>query len=409
MIRRAAHLIDNILWAVTACSAAYVAFFAAADRIARRRKSTGKTNNATRDDNAGGAGNECKTADGTDSKRRFLVIFPAYSEDKVITSSVERFLRQDYPAALYDVTVVSDHQQRETDEALRRLGVTVLTPSFKRSTKAAALQYAVRCGGHDYDYVVVLDADNVTEASFLTALDTMCGEGHKVVQCHRQAKNRDTDVSALDGVSEEINNTLFRSAHNAVGLSASLIGSGMCIDYDWFAAHVGMLTTAGEDRELEALLLADNIYIKYAEDIPVYDEKVSDADNFARQRGRWLAAQLHSLVTMLPHIPHAIRTRNVNYIDKTIQQALVPRSMLVVAVTTLTALSSVAAPGRARKWQGLLAVLLAALSLAVPSRLRTRSLAAKGLTALKLTGRMFKAASHATVDNGEFTHTRHDK
>ena len=89
-------------------------------------------------------------------------------------------------------------------------------------------------------------------------------------------------------ISEEINNTIFRKAHNAIGMSSALIGSGMCFDFAWFKENVSKLSTAVEDRELEALLMRQGIFIKYEEDIDVLDEKVSNKDNFQRQRLRWM-------------------------------------------------------------------------------------------------------------------------
>lgn len=36
-------------------------------------------------------------------QRRFLVLFPAYKEDRVIVSTIRSFLKQEYPKEMYDV------------------------------------------------------------------------------------------------------------------------------------------------------------------------------------------------------------------------------------------------------------------------------------------------------------------
>ena len=41
----------------------------------------------------------------------------------------------------------------------------------------------------------------------------------------------------------------------------------MALDNDWFRYNVKALQTAGEDKELEMLLLKDRIYIEYLEDL----------------------------------------------------------------------------------------------------------------------------------------------
>ena len=46
--------------------------------------------------------------------RRFVILFPAYKEDRVIISSVRSFLQQDYPQELFDIIVISDQMQDTT-------------------------------------------------------------------------------------------------------------------------------------------------------------------------------------------------------------------------------------------------------------------------------------------------------
>ena len=236
---------------------------------------------------------------------RFLILFPAYNEDRVIVNAVEQFLLQDYPKTHYTVVVISDHMQPKTNEDLGKMPIKLLTPTFEKSSKARALQYAMNHVEGDFDNVVVLDADNVVRTDFLSQLNILCTV-YDAIQCHRCAKNANNDVAVLDGASEEINNTLFRKAHNRLGLSSALIGSGMCFNYNLFKQNVFQLKTAGEDREMEALLLKQGIFIKYAPDIHVFDEKVSSQDNFQRQRMRWMTAQIQSLLNQLPQIPQAI-------------------------------------------------------------------------------------------------------
>lgn len=155
----------------------------------------------------------------------------------------------------------------------------VTNANIRKSSKAKAMQYAIDEIPETFDNVVVLDADNVVRPEFLSQLNVLCSV-YDAIQCHRCAKNANNDVAVLDGASEEINNTIFRKAHNRLGLSSALIGSGMCFNYELFRKNVFQLSTAGEDREMEALLLHQEIFIKYAPEIHVFDEKVSNQDNF---------------------------------------------------------------------------------------------------------------------------------
>lgn len=381
------HILDLLLWAFMTISVAYITFYALVSLFSRKG---------------------IKTVDVPESpESTFLVLFPAYSEDRVIVGSVKKFLLQNYPQDKYHVAVISDHQQESTERLLSDLPVTLLRPVFEKSSKAKALQYAISEVSGQYDYVVVLDADNIVETDFLHRLNILLKEGYKAVQCHRCAKNSDSSVSVLDGVSEEINNTLFRKAHNLIGLSSALIGSGMCFDYSWFSSHVTKLTTAGEDRELEVFLLREGIYIKYADDILVFDEKVSSADNFQRQRQRWMSAQVNCFLSMLRHLPEAVIRLNINYMDKTIQQMLIPRSMLLLGLLFMSFLISIIAPCWSLKWWSLLLLTCLSLFLAIPVRLRTKSVFSKVGTLLRLSIKMARNVRHIDHKNEDFIHTDH--
>ena len=415
----AIHTIDMVLWIIMACSVAYVAFFALVSLFPSR---TSKHQ---------------PSAISPQPSSSFLILFPAYKEDSVIVHSVRQFLEQSYPKDLYEVVVISDHMQDETNELLRQLPITLLTPQFEKSSKAKAMQYAIKeingqssivngqwskVNGQSsmdngqwstvngqFDYVVILDADNVVLPAFLEQVNVSCQQGYQAIQCHRCAKNCDNDVAVLDGVSEEINNTIFRKAHNTIGLSSALIGSGMCFTFEWFKQHVDLLNSAVEDRELESLLLQEKEFIKFEEDIHVFDEKVSNQDNFERQRLRWLNGQLQTLLIMLPNIPRAIATGNINYIDKTIQQALIPRSILLVLIPLFSLIMLCVAPVWSLKWWILFLVLCLSLFIAIPPQMRNSAVFGKLSSFPTLAIKMLKNLFHLNKNNKEFLHTSHDK
>ena len=85
---------------------------------------------------------------------------------------------------------------------------------------------------------------------------------------------------------EEVNNSIFRRGHVRLGLSSALIGSGMVFNYQWFHDNVKYLSTAGEDKELEVLLLKQRIFIEFLDEVYVYDEKTQEEKGFYTQRRR---------------------------------------------------------------------------------------------------------------------------
>lgn len=417
------HIVDWLLWTVLAASTIYILVFALASCLPRRKASPAPS------DIGGNGASVIPPSEG--QRQSFLILFPAYKEDSVIVSSVRSALEQDYPKELFHVAVISDNMQPETNEQLSQLPITVLQPDFEKSSKAKALQYAVSYFSPHTSHpspltphptkVVILDADNMVEPDFLSRLDAVCRQGHRAIQCHRTAKNSDNGIAALDGVSEEINNSLFRRGHSRLGLSAGLIGSGMCFDYELFAEDVMQLSSAVEDRELEGLLARQGVHIHYAEDIMVYDEKVSSSDNFQRQRLRWMSGQVQTLMLMLPYVPKAIVRGNVNYVDKTFQQALVPRSLLLlftpplaIIVTIFAVLSShtshlstLASHLSPLRWWLLFAAQCLAIFIAIPARLRMRALG-HALLFPRMAWLMAKNLLHMSLKNKDFLHTTHN-
>ena len=384
------HITEWMLWIFMAPSVLYVAFYALVSLFPSR---TAKHQPSTL----------------SHQPSSFLILFPAYKEDSVIVHSVRQCLEQTYPKDFYHIGVISDHMQDETNELLRQLPITVYTPQFEKSSKAKALHYAVEHTNQSYDYLIILDADNVVLPDFLEQVNASCQQGYRAIQCHRCAKNSDNDVAVLDGVSEEINNTLFRKAHNMIGISSALIGSGMCFEFEWFKNHVGLFETAVEDREMEIQLMKEHIFIKYEEHIPVYDEKVSNSENFQRQRLRWMTGQIQSLLMMLPYLPTAIKTGNIHYIDKTMQQALIPRSMLLVVSCFFAFIITIISAHWSIKWWGLFVIISLSIYIAIPKRMRTKALFSNIFSTIKLVGLMLGNLVKMDIKNKDFLHTTHGK
>jgi cellulose synthase/poly-beta-1,6-N-acetylglucosamine synthase-like glycosyltransferase len=310
--------------------------------------------------------------------KRILVIIPAYREDKVIFDSVNSITKQNYPSDCFKVIVVSDGMRPETDKQLLSAHVEVLTLSFPSGSKANALISAVTLvKGQEYDIAAVLDADNVVPEGFLSDINDAFYSGARAVQAHRRAKNLNTDIAVLDAISEEINNSVFRKGHVNMGLSSALIGSGMAFEFQWFCEHIPLLATAGEDKEMEMMLLKERIHISYIDYSYVYDEKTQKAEVFYKQRRRWIAAQFWSLKTGIKELPSAISSFNIDYIDKIFQWFLLPRILLLGIIGLMSVTVSFVSFQTSVKWWILLIAILGSLLISVPRSLwNAKSLAA---------------------------------
>lgn len=305
-------------------------------------------------------------------QNRFIIIIPSYKQDEAVKQTVSSVLGQGYSQRLFDVVVISDHEKEMTNMLLAQQPITLLTPNFEQSSKAKSMQYAILNLPQFkiYDAVVVLDAGNVIEPEFLEQLnDAYETAGTKAIQCRRISKNRDTSVARLDTIFEEINNAIFRRGHTVLGLSAALNGSGMAYDFEWFKQHIMKVRTAGEDKELEAMLMMEDIYVDYFDHIHVYDEKTRTQRDFNQQRERWAATQFHALLTNLKYLPYAVVNRRYDHLDKIVQWMLVPRVILMGIILVMSIVLPFIYFSLSIKWWTAGAVVLLAFSIATPDYL----------------------------------------
>ena len=129
----------------------------------------------------------------------------------MIVSTIRNFLEQEYPKEMYDVLVISDQMQPDTNAALQTLPICLQVADYTNSSKAKALTLAMNVTANEsYDVVVIMDADNVTTPNFLAEINRAFESGLHAVQAHRTGKNMNTDIAVLDAISEEINNGFFR-------------------------------------------------------------------------------------------------------------------------------------------------------------------------------------------------------
>lgn len=306
-------------------------------------------------------------------QNRFIVLVPSYQNDKAIHITVRSILGQTYPQRLFDVVVISDHESDVTNMQLAQLPITLLTPNFDHSSKAKSLQYAIfnLPKFKIYDAVVILDAGNIVKPDFLAEVnDAFASAGTKAIQTRRLSANRDTPIARLDSIFEEINNCVFRRGHQALGLSAALNGSGCVFDFQWFKNNIMRIRSNTDvEKSLEGLIMRENIYIDYFENIHVYDEKTRTLKEFNRQRRKWIHSQLHVLGNNLRFLPGAVLNRRYDHIDKILQWALIPRTILIGIIAIMSVVLPFIYMTLVIKWWVIGAVILLAFALATPDYL----------------------------------------
>ena len=348
-------------------------------------------------------------------KARIAILIPAYREDSVIINTARMAANHNYPRHLYDVFIAADQLQSDTIRELQTLDVNVFEVRFEIGSKARSLNFLLNTiPGSQYELALILDADNILLPDALEKLNDAYQQGFRAVQLHRIAKNDNTSIAVLDGITEEINNTLFRKAQRALGFSANTIGSGMAFDFENIKAiynKPGILSNPACDREVDFEIMKSGIGIEYIDDAYVLDEKVSQRKVFETQRTRWLESQITHLKLFL-YESSSMPVKTGEYWNKLFTNLLPPRSFLlliyilafIVYITEQITNLEIISPWF-NWWLALFVVHLATFLLAVPSKMYTAKTAIALIAVPVLLLSMIRAMLRINTKRKEFLHT----
>jgi cellulose synthase/poly-beta-1,6-N-acetylglucosamine synthase-like glycosyltransferase len=271
-------------------------------------------------------------------KHRIAVLIPSFREDQIIVDTALQTREHDYPGSRFTVTVIADKLKPETMQKLMQIPVSVLEVNLgmkSRSLHAALESQGVR----DSEIVMILDADNIMAPGCLEKVNAAFHAGITAMQCHRTAKNKNSEVALLDAMSEEINTNLFRRGPAFAGLSATPNGSGMAFDTtlirDIFSSRE-ILENPGEDREIDMQLIQRKIKMEFLDDAFIYDEKVATAGVFEKQRIRWLEAQVNHVRRFFDDDMKTAQ-KTIIFINKFFQNLLLPRVLTLVVFSVIMA------------------------------------------------------------------------
>lgn len=268
---------------------------------------------------------------------KFCVLIPSYKEDAVIIDTAKRALNQSYPKEFYDVVVIADSLYHGTVKTLKQLPIKVVEVEFENSTKVKSLNKALS-QLDDYDYAVILDADNVMAYDYLEKMNALfLTTGYHAVQGQRKPKNSETTLAYLDGISEAINNHIYRQGSTSLNMSSAINGSGVAFDFGLIKEKLARMNSVGGfDRELEIILLEENIKVYYFRDAVVLDEKVSKTQSFQKQRTRWISSQYFYLRKYFKKGMKALFTGDFTYFNSAILRNIQLPRLINIGLLTLT-------------------------------------------------------------------------
>ncbi len=224
-------------------------------------------------------------------RHRFAILIPAHNEERQIGATLDRLRDVDYPADLFEVIVVADSCRDRTVEEVRSRGIVCWQYENRECRgKGYVLQWAFPrlLASGDHDVFVVLDADSHVDPGFLKAVNSRFCAGARVVQGYTQVRNPERSVlESLAFLGFALNRNLRYRGRSRLGLSANLMGTGMCFSREIIERFGWPATSMVEDVEYQMFLLLHGIRVVFATDAKISVELHGSRKASARQRARW--------------------------------------------------------------------------------------------------------------------------
>ncbi|RYY71309.1 MAG: glycosyltransferase, partial [Chitinophagaceae bacterium] len=241
----------------------------------------------------------------------FAAIITAHQDARFIAPFVDSFIKQRYPN--FKVYVVADDCDI-SDLNFDDERIILLKPEVALHSKIKSIQYAIDHYITEPDVMIIFDSDNLVHPDYLLNLAGYYQQGFRVVQTHMLSKNTDTTYSQLDSVGHIYYTFFERKSKMALGLSSSILGLGISLDYNLYKEINYKNTVGGFDKKLQAKMAMLVKQIAFADDAVVYDEKVEEAAVMEKQRTRWIWSYFSHIKESWQLTVHGFKTFNLGRI-----------------------------------------------------------------------------------------------
>jgi len=245
----------------------------------------------------------------TGPTQRFAILAPAHNEEKLLPVLLANLRQLDYPHELFTLYVVADNCTDQTAAFARAAGAVVYERFDQvKIGKGYALQWLLAClqaDGAQFDAAVILDADSVVSATFLTVMDAQLRQGANVIQAHYAVLNPDrTWVTSLRAAALALVHYLRPLGRTALGGSVGLKGNGMVFRRTILAEHQWSASVT-EDIEYHMSLLLAGERVTFAPDATVWAEMPGTLRGAHSQNVRWEQGRLQLALHYIPRLIHA--------------------------------------------------------------------------------------------------------
>lgn len=227
---------------------------------------------------------------------KYAILIPGRNEEKVIPHLIASIKGQSYPEELLDIFVIADNCTDNTAQVSRDAGAYHVIERFDKQKigKGYALDYALNLIKKDfpdnhYDGYFVFDADNLLDENFISEMNKMFSNGHRIITSYRNTKNYGTSWVSAGGSLWYLRESRFLNHPRTImNTSCAISGTGFLVHHEVLDKIGGwkffLLT---EDLEFSLQQVLEGETIAYCNNAILYDEQPVLFSQSWRQRMRW--------------------------------------------------------------------------------------------------------------------------
>lgn len=271
-------------------------------------------------------------------RTHFAIIIPAHNESDLIGKTIQKTKEIDYPGHLFEIIVVADNCEDDTEEIVRKSDVLCWRRNDPDNRgKGNVLRWVfprlLEYGNHDA--FVIIDADTHMAPDFLLEVNDFFCRGAKVVQGYSQARHPErSPMESLAFLGFALNRNLRYRGRTRLGWTTNLMGTGMCFSREVIQQHGWNTTTMVEDIEYEMHLHLNDIKVAFAYHARINVEIHKSVKQSKGQRTRWDMGKFEVRNRYLPQlIKKGIKDRDISYLDSSMELLLPPFSLFCFIVT----------------------------------------------------------------------------
>lgn len=308
----------------------------------------------------------------------FVVVIPLYGDNKLIFNSIDSVIKQNYKNNVSVIIVANDC----TNDFMSKITyncVTVITKKKQRESNLLSGDYLealefcetnkIKC-----DIISILQCGDILEQDSLIKINDAYYSGCDVIQIRRHFSDKVNTTAILEAVGEEINNTIFREGHTALGFSSAIMDSGISFNFKTFCEIRDEISDPHPEKQIETALLKRNIYIEYLNYAYICRLKKIDSSTYYKYKRSSHSIQRNNLFKTIFSFPKYFFNHKLDYCNKIIQWVIPSRIIISIMMMFIMLLVVLINWSLGIKWLVLIIILTMLYISSIPNYLINKKL-----------------------------------